>query len=465
MNYLGFVEGNHIFDENVDVVVTDGFTGNVALKAMEGLAKLIVEQLRTEFSRNLTSKISGLLARPVLRRVGDKLDPRRYNGACMVGLTAVVVKSHGSADSVAFAQAITRPPSRCAVDCRRPLPRRWPIAADTDTEGVSMYSRIAGTGSYLPEQIVTNFDLEKKMDTTDEWIRSRTGIERRHIAAEGQTTVDIGEIAARRAIEAAGVTPAEVDFIVFGTTTPDLVFPNCGTLLQARLGARGCPAFSVETACSGFIYALSIADKFVKAGEAKCALVVGAETLSRITNWSDRNTAVLFGDGAGAVVLKPSTEAGIMSTHLHSDGAYKDLLYVDSGVSKGFNIDPVTNKVDIGIKMAGSEVFKVAVTKLGGAVDEALAHNGLEKSAVNWLIPHQANIRIIGAMAKRLDLPMERVIVTVQDHGNTSTASVPLALDTGVRDGRIKRGDLLLLEAFGGGFTWGSALSYRKVFE
>src|SRR6186713_1869352 len=186
-----------------------------------------------------------------------------------------------------------------------------------------MYSRIAGTGSYLPEQVVTNFDLEKKMDTTDEWIRTRTSIERRHIAADGQTTVDLAEIAARRAIEAAGVTPAEIDFIVFGTTTPDQVFPNCGTLLQARLGARGCPAFSVETACSGFIYALSIADKFVKAGEAKCALVVGAETLSRITNWSDRNTAVLFGDGAGAVVIKPSAEPGIMSTHLHSDGAYK----------------------------------------------------------------------------------------------------------------------------------------------
>jgi 3-oxoacyl-[acyl-carrier-protein] synthase-3 len=227
-----------------------------------------------------------------------------------------------------------------------------------------MYSRIAGTGSYLPERVVTNFDLEKQMDTTDEWIRTRTGIERRHIAAEGQTTVDIGEIAARRAIEAAGITPAEVDFIVFGTTTPDLVFPNCGTLLQARLGARGCPAFSVETACSGFIYALSIADKFIKAGEAKCALVVGAETLSRITNWSDRNTAVLFGDGAGAVILKPSAEPGVMSTHLHSDGAYKDLLYVEGGVSSGFKVDAATNKVDMGIRMAGSEVFKVAVTKL-----------------------------------------------------------------------------------------------------
>ncbi|HET9863837.1 MAG TPA: beta-ketoacyl-ACP synthase III [Steroidobacteraceae bacterium] len=321
-----------------------------------------------------------------------------------------------------------------------------------------MYSRIAGTGSCLPEKVLTNFDLEKMMDTTDEWIRTRTGIERRHIVADGQTTVDIGEIAARRAIEAAGVTPAEIDFIVFGTTTPDQIFPNCGTLLQARLGARGCPAFSVETACSGFIYALSIADKFIKSGESRCALVVGAETLSRITNWSDRNTAVLFGDGAGAVVLKPSSEAGIVSTHLHSDGTYKDLLYVEGGVSRGFRIDPATQQVDVSIRMAGSEVFKVAVTKLGAAVDEALAANGLERSAVNWLVPHQANIRIIAAMAKRLELPMERVIVTVQDHGNTSTASVPLALDVGVRDGRVKRGDLLLLEAFGGGFTWGSAL-------
>src|SRR5215510_7043904 len=216
-----------------------------------------------------------------------------------------------------------------------------------------MYSRIAGTGSYLPEKIVTNADLEKSMDTTDEWIRTRTGIERRHIAADGQTTVDLAEIAARRAIEAAGVTPAEIDFIVFGTTTPDQVFPNCGTLLQARLGARGCPAFSVETACSGFIYALSIADKFVKCGESKCALVVGSETLSRITDWKDRNTAVLFGDGAGAVVLKPSTEAGIVSTHLHSDGEYKDLLYVEGGISKGFKYDAERARVDIGIRMDG----------------------------------------------------------------------------------------------------------------
>ena len=317
-----------------------------------------------------------------------------------------------------------------------------------------MYSRIAGTGSYLPEKILTNFDLERMVNTTDEWIRDRTDIERRHIAADGQTTVDLGEQAARRAIEAAGVRPGDIDFIAFGTTTPDLVFPNCGVLLQERLGCRGGPAFSVETACAGFVYALAIADKFVKAGEARCALVVGAETLSRITDWTDRSTAVIFADGAGAVVLQPDPQAGILSTHLHADGAYKDMLYCGTGVSKGFP----DAKPYMTVKMVGSEVFKVAVLNLGKAVEEALTAQGLDKSALDWLVPHQANIRIIQATARRLNMPLERIIVTVQDHGNTSAASVPLALDVGVRDGRIKRGELLLLEAFGGGFTWGSAL-------
>jgi 3-oxoacyl-[acyl-carrier-protein] synthase III len=314
-----------------------------------------------------------------------------------------------------------------------------------------IYSRISGTGARLPDRVVTNHDLEQMVDTTDEWIRTRTGIERRHVAAENETTVDLAEVAARRALEAAGIAPTEVDFIAFGTTTPDLIFPNCGTLLQQRLGCRGGPAFSLETACAGFMYALSIADKYVRAGEVRRALVIGAETLSRITDWSDRATAVLFADGAGAVVLEPSETAGVLSTHLHSDGQYKDLLYCGSGVSAGF-------QARLAITMSGNEVFKIAVTKLGQAVDEALAANGLERGAIDWLVPHQANIRIIQATARKLDLPMERVIVTVQDHGNTSAASVPLALDVAVRDGRIRRGDLLLLEAFGGGFTWGSAL-------
>jgi len=314
-----------------------------------------------------------------------------------------------------------------------------------------IYSRITGTGSYLPERIVTNAELEKLVDTTDEWIRTRTGIERRHIAAAGETTVDLGEQAARRALEAAGVSPAEVDFIAFGTTTPDLIFPNCGVLLQERLGCVGSPAFSVETACAGFMYALSIADKYVRCGEAKRALVIGAETLSRITDWKDRATAVLFADGAGAVVLEPAESAGLLSTHLHADGRYHEMLYCASGVSRGM-------QPQLAISMAGKEVFKIAVTKLGSVVDETLAANGLDRTAIDWLVPHQANIRIIQATASKLEMPLERVIVTVADHGNTSAASVPLALDVGVRDGRIKRGDLLLLEAFGGGFTWGSAL-------
>src|ERR1700726_2450812 len=253
-----------------------------------------------------------------------------------------------------------------------------------------MYSRIAGTGSYLPEKTLTNLDLERMVDTTDAWIRDRTGIERRHIAADGQTTVDLGEQAARRAIEAAGVRPEDIDFFAFGTTTPDLVFPNCGVLLQQRLGCRGGAAFSVETACAGFLYALSIADKYVRCGEARRALVIGAGTLSRITDWSDRSTAVLFADGAGAVVLEPADAPGVLSTHLHSDGQYKDLLYCGSGVSRGF-------AAGLKIIMAGNEVFKVAVTKLGAAVDEALAANGLERSAVDWLVPPPAKIRIIQA--------------------------------------------------------------------
>jgi 3-oxoacyl-[acyl-carrier-protein] synthase-3 len=322
-----------------------------------------------------------------------------------------------------------------------------------------IHSRIAGTGHYLPERVLTNADLEKMVDTTDEWIRTRTGIERRHIAAEGETTVDLAEHAARAAIRSADVTPEDIDLIVFGTTTPDQIFPNCGVLLQARLGVRGCPAFSVEAACSGFIYALSIADKYVRCGESRCALVIGAETLTRITDWNDRQTCVLFADGAGAVVLRPAAEPGIVSTHIHADGTYQDLLFYPGGVSKGWP-DGKPNGVPGGggVQMKGNEVFKVAVNTLGRIVEETLEANKLEKAAIDWLVPHQANIRIIQATARKLEMPMERVILTVHEHGNTSAASVPIALDVGVRDGRIKRGQLLLLEAFGGGFTWGAAL-------
>ncbi len=318
-----------------------------------------------------------------------------------------------------------------------------------------MFARIAGTGSYLPEKVLTNADLAKLVDTSDEWIRTRTGISRRHIASEGETTTDLAERASRNALAAAGVDARDVDLICVGTTTPDLVFPNVGTLLQQRLGIHGCPAFSLEAACASFMYALSVADKFVRLGESKCALVVGAETLTRLVDWTDRATCVLFADGAGAVVLRPAKEPGILSTHLHADGKYKDLLLYPDGVSLGFHL---VREGKAGVRMKGNEVYKVAVNTLGHLVTETLAANGVSKSDLDWLIPHQANIRIIEAIAKRLELPMAQVIVTIGEQGNTSAASVPLALDTGVRDGRIRRGQLLLLEAFGGGFTWGSAL-------
>ncbi len=320
-----------------------------------------------------------------------------------------------------------------------------------------MYSRIAGTGHYAPEKVLTNADLEKMVDTTDEWIRSRSGIERRHIAEPDQTTADLAEQACRRAMEAAGVGSTDIDFIAVGTTTPDLVFPNVGCILQDRLGIHGCAAFSLEAACSGFIYALSIADKYISTGQAKCALVVGSETLSRIVDWTDRSTCVLFGDGAGAVVLKADDQAGIISTHLRADGRYRDLLTARSGVS----VQP-DNGADLragyNVKMEGNKLFKVAVKSLESIVDETLDANGLEKSAIDWLVPHQANMRIIEATAKRLAMPLEKVVLTLQEYGNTSAASVPMALDVAVRDGRIQRDQLLLLEAFGGGLTWGSAL-------
>ncbi|HEX6260752.1 MAG TPA: beta-ketoacyl-ACP synthase III, partial [Woeseiaceae bacterium] len=313
----------------------------------------------------------------------------------------------------------------------------------------------AGTGRFLPERILTNADLEKMVDTTDEWIRTRTGVERRHIASEDQTTSDLCVEAANIAMDTAGVTAADIDLIVVGTTSPDLIFPNIGTLVQHRLGIHGCPAFSIEAACTGFIYALTIADKFVRAGEVKCALVIGAEIISKLVDWKDRSTCVLFGDGAGAVILRPSDEPGIISCHLGADGQYKDLLYYPVGASKELHKAGLD---DAKIIMSGNEVFKVAVKTLGNVAEQALAANNIGKDEIDWLIPHQANLRIIQATAKRLELPMEKVILTVQDHGNTSAASVPMALDVGIRDGRVKRGQLILMEAFGGGFTWGSVL-------
>lgn len=318
------------------------------------------------------------------------------------------------------------------------------------------YSRIGGTGSYLPEKVLLNSDLEKIVDTTDQWIRERTGIAQRHIAADDETTADLAEAAARRALDAAGLQPNDLDLIIVATTTPDCVFPSVACLLQQRLGVtNSSPAFDVQAVCAGFAYALGVADTFMRAGSASCALVIGAETFSRILNWEDRNTCVLFGDGAGAVVLTASDEPGVHSTHLHADGRYEELLHVPEGVSRGYD---AVRQQQAFVQMKGSEVFRMAVSKLREVVDETLAANNLDKSELDWLVPHQANIRIIKATARKLDMSMEKVVLTVQDHGNTSAASIPLALDTAVRDGRIKRGDKLLLEGFGGGFTWGSAL-------
>jgi 3-oxoacyl-[acyl-carrier-protein] synthase-3 len=324
------------------------------------------------------------------------------------------------------------------------------------TQAGRTFSRIAGTGSYLPDKVLTNNDLAQFVDTSDEWIAARTGIRERHVAAEGETTGDLAYHASVRALAAAGVDASELDLIVLGTTTPDLIFPSTACLLQHRLGANGCPAFDVNAACSGFLFALAVADNFIRSGAARTVLVVGAETLTRMLDWTDRGTCVLFGDGAGAVVLKADAQTGILSTHLHADGSKKELLWNPVGVSVGFK--PEEHNAGVKVLMIGNEVFKHAVKALDSVVEETLAANGLDRHDIDWLIPHQANLRIIEATAKRLDMPMERVVVTVDKHGNTSSGSVPLALDYAVRSGQVKRGQLLLLEAFGGGFTWGSAL-------
>ena len=321
-------------------------------------------------------------------------------------------------------------------------------------------ARLVGCGSYLPERVLTNDELAEKIDTSHDWIVRRTGIHQRFIAAEGEKTSDLATAASRQALADAGVEPGEIDLIVLATSTPDLTFPATAVQIQTGLGIGGCAAFDIQAVCTGFIYALSVADQFIRTGQATCALVVGAEIFSRILDWEDRGTCVLFGDGAGAVVLKasagsdpniPATELpGIISTHLHADGAYQDLLYVNGG--------PATTGTAGTVRMEGKEVFRHAVEKLAAVVDEALSANGLGKGDVDWLVPHQANIRIIDAMGKKLGLADDRVIRTVDRHANTSAASIPLALAEASRDERIKPGDLVLMEAIGGGLTWGAAL-------
>ena len=317
---------------------------------------------------------------------------------------------------------------------------------------MTIYSRIVGTGSYLPAKVLTNRDLERMVDTTDEWVFTRTGIRQRHVAAEGENASDLALAASRRAIEAAGIGPQNIGLIVVATTTPDMVFPSTACILQAKLGIKGCPAFDMQAVCSGFVYGLGAASQFMGTGQYKYALVVGTEVYSRILDWQDRSTCVLFGDGAGAVVLKQDSAPGIMSCHLHADGSYAGMLSVPGTVSGGkISGRPL-------LQMEGSTVFKFAVKVLEQVAEEALAANHLQKSNIDWLIPHQANIRIIKATARRLGLSMEKVVTTVDRHANTSAASIPLALDEAVRDGRIRSGQHVLLEGVGGGFTWGSVL-------
>lgn len=318
-----------------------------------------------------------------------------------------------------------------------------------------MNSKIISVGSYIPSNTVTNKDLEKTVDTTDDWIISRTGIKQRPIAEPSQATSDLAFEASIIAIDRANIDRSDIDLIIVGTCTPDVATPNVGTLIQKRLGLSNFPAFSIEAACSGFIYALNIADKFIKSGESKCALVVGAETLSRITNWDDRNTCVLFADGAGAAILKPSDDKGIIFSELGANGEYADLLHVPYGTSRK---PEKSSKDDYFLKMSGNEVFKVAVKTLEEIAIDALKKSNIESKDIDWFIPHQANVRIIQAVAKRLELPEEKVILSMDIHGNTSAASIPLAFDRAVQDGRIKKGDTILMQSFGAGFTWGSVL-------
>ena len=314
------------------------------------------------------------------------------------------------------------------------------------------YSRIVGTGSCLPPKIVTNEELAARMATSDEWIRTRTGIRQRHIAESSQTSSDLALPASREALAAAGLAPTDVDMIIVATSTPDYVFPSTACLLQAKLGVKGCPAFDVQAVCSGFVYALAVADTFIRSGQHTCALVVGAEVFSRILDWNDRGTAVLFGDGAGAVVLRADSRPGVMASALHADGSYADILSVPGNISGG----GITGSPFL--RMDGQAVFKFAVKVLDDVARETLAQCGLTPQDVDWLIPHQANVRILEATARKLGIDSSKVVITVDRHGNTSAASVPLALDLALRDGRIRPGQRVLLEGVGGGFTWGAAL-------
>ena len=451
----GFTEGDQLSRGAIDVVVTDGFSGNIALKTAEGTARFVTDLLRRAFKSSLRSKAGFALSRPALNLLKHHLDPNNHNGAVFLGLNGLVVKSHGSATAKGRRQRDPRhradgPPRNHAENRRRP--RQFPRPRLRQRGGAmsGLHSVVLGVGSALPARKVTNEELaaDRRHDRPVDRRAHRHPQPLRR--GEGETTATLATDAARRALEHAGIASTEIDLIVLATATPDQTFPSSATKVQAALGINDCIAFDVHAVCTGFLYALTVADSMLRGGGAKKALVIGAETFTRILDWEDRATCVLFGDGAGAIVLgAEETEAGILATRLHADGRHNDLLFVDGGPSTTGTVGKV--------RMKGREVFRHAVVNLAQVLTEVLDAAGLTSADVDWVVPHQANARILDATARKLGLPPEKVVVTVDQHANTSAASVPLAFDTAVKDGRIKRGDLVVLEAMGGGFTWGAA--------
>ena len=463
LDYHGFVEGNDIGKGTVDVVVTEGFAGNIALKTAEGTARQMAEYLKAAMTRTLSARIGYFFARSAFRELRERMDTRKSNGGVFLGLNGIVIKSHGSTDAEGFAAAIglghgvIRDELLAKITAALGRPGK-PARQAVGGSGLVTAQRsvILGCGSYLPAQILTNSDLARKVDTTDDWIVQRTGIHERHIAAPGEWTSHMAVHAARAALAHAKVDAQSIDLIVLATSTPDNTFPASAVSVQADLGITHGAAFDLQAVCSGFVYALATADSLLKSGAFSRALVIGSETFSRILDWTDRGTCVLFGDGAGAVVLDgqtqpdPGEERGILTVRLRSDGRYKSKLYVDGGPSSTGTVGH--------LRMEGREVFRHAVAMITDVVEDAFKATGYTAKDIDWFIPHQANRRIIDGSAHKLGIPPGKIVVTVDRHGNTSAASIPLALADAVADRRIKRGDLLLLEAMGGGFTWGAAL-------
>src|ERR1700722_17627424 len=449
LDYHGFVEGNDIGKGTVDVVVTEGFAGNIALKTAEGTARQIGEYLKGAMSRTLSARIGYLFARSAFRQLRELMDPRKSNGGVFLGLNGIVIKSHGSTDAEGFAAAIGL---GHGVVHDELLAK---ITAALGGPGKAARQAV-GCGSYLPAQVLTNSELALKIDTSDDWIVQRTGIHERRIAASGEFTSHMAVHAARAALAHAKVDAQSIDLIVLATSTPDNTFPASAVSVQAELGITHGAAFDLQAVCSGFVYALATADSLLKSGAFSRALVIGSETFSRILDWTDRGTCVLFGDGAGAVVLDSQTqpdngeERGVLTVRLRSDGRHKSKLYVDGGPSSTGTVGH--------LRMEGREVFRHAVAMITDVVEDAFKATGYTAADVDWFIPHQANKRIIDGSAHKLGIPPGKIVVTVDRHGNTSAASIPLVLADAVADRRIKRGDLLLLEAMGGGFTWGAAL-------